>query len=45
MVVGYPGGGYNRRYYDLNIPGHQDYSQARFHLARGRARAPAMPIE
>ena len=36
VVAGFPGGGYNRRYYDLDIPGHQGYSQARFHLERGR---------
>ena len=36
VVAGFPGGGYNRRYYDLDIPGHQGYSQARYHLARGR---------
>jgi pimeloyl-ACP methyl ester carboxylesterase len=35
VVVGFPGGGYNRRYYDLDIPGHDGYSQARYHLARG----------
>jgi hypothetical protein len=36
VVVGYPGGGYNRSYYDLDIAGHDGYSQARYHLARGR---------
>lgn len=36
VIVGFPGGGYNRRYYDLDIPGHDGYSQARYHLARGR---------
>jgi hypothetical protein len=36
VVAGFPGGGYNRRYYDLDIPGHQGYSQAQYHLARGR---------
>ena len=36
VVVGFPGGGYNRRYYDLDIPGHDGYSQARYHLARGQ---------
>jgi hypothetical protein len=36
VLAGFPGGGYNRRYYDLAIPGHEGYSQARYHLARGR---------
>jgi len=36
VVFGFPGGGYNRRYYDLDIPGHPGYSQARHHLDRGR---------
>ena len=36
VIVGFPGGGYNRRYYDLDIPGHDGYSQARYHLARGQ---------
>lgn len=36
VVVGFPGGGYNRSYYDLDIPGHDGYSQARYHLARGQ---------
>lgn len=36
VVTGFPGGGYNRRYYDLDIPGRQGYSQARYHLARGQ---------
>jgi hypothetical protein len=36
VLFGFPGGGYNRRYYDLEIPGHPGYSQARYHLAAGR---------
>ena len=36
VVTGFPGGGCNRRYYDLDIPGRQGYSQARYHLARGQ---------
>jgi len=36
VLVGFPGGGYNRRYYDLDLPGHDGYSQARYHLAAGR---------
>lgn len=36
VVAGFPGGGYNRSYYDLDIPGHNGYSQARYHLERGR---------
>src|SRR5260370_1549199 len=35
VVVGLPGGGYNRRYYDLRIDGYSDYSQAAYHTARG----------
>jgi acetyl esterase len=31
----WPGGGYNRRYYDLQLPGRSGYSQAEFHAARG----------
>ncbi|KHK89086.1 alpha/beta hydrolase [Novosphingobium malaysiense] len=30
-----PGGGYNRRYYFLNIPGHEGYSEADYHVGRG----------
>ena len=36
VIFGFPGGGYNRRYYDLVIPGHDGYSQADWHLARGQ---------
>lgn len=31
----WPGGGYNRRYFDLQLPGRTGYSQAEFHVARG----------
>ena len=31
----WPGGGYNRRYYDLQLPGRPGYSQAEFHVSRG----------
>jgi hypothetical protein len=34
-LVGFPGGGYNRRYFDLRIDGHEGYSQAEFHTANG----------
>ena len=30
-----PGGGYTRRYYDLQPPGHTGYSEAEGHVARG----------
>jgi predicted alpha/beta hydrolase len=33
VLFAFPGGGYNRRYYDLPIPG--GYSQAAFHASRG----------
>jgi pimeloyl-ACP methyl ester carboxylesterase len=35
-VFGYPGGAYNRHYYDLEIPGRDGYSQARYHIGHGR---------
>lgn len=35
VVFALPGGGYGRRYYDLNLPGHNGYSQARHHTDRG----------
>jgi len=41
VLVGFPGGGYNRGYHDLDIPGHDGYSQARYHLARACAAAMA----
>lgn len=31
----WPGGGYNRRYYDLHLSGRSGYSQAEFHASRG----------
>lgn len=36
VFFGFPGGGYNRRYYDLQLPGHAAYSQAEFHAQRGQ---------
>ena len=30
-----PGGGYSRRYFDMNFAGHEGYSEARWHVARG----------
>lgn len=33
LLFAFPGGGYNRRYFDLAIPG--DYSQAQWHAERG----------
>ena len=35
MIFGFPGGGYNRQYWDLQIPGHSGYSQAEHHLRSG----------
>jgi alpha-beta hydrolase superfamily lysophospholipase len=35
VVVGLPGGGYNRGYYDLHLDGLDGYSQAEYHTARG----------
>ena len=32
---GWPGGGYNRHYFDLQLPGRAGYSQAEFHAERG----------
>lgn len=31
----WPGGGYNRRYYDLQLPGRSGYSQAEYHTGQG----------
>jgi len=31
----WPGGGYNRRYFDLQLPGRDGFSQAEFHVAHG----------
>ena len=35
VLFGFPGGGYNRRYFDLEIDGHPGYSQARHHAQHG----------
>src|SRR3954471_12030063 len=35
VVVATPGGTYNRRYWDLQPPGHTGYSQAEYLAARG----------
>lgn len=35
VFFGWPGGGYNRHYYDLQIPGRGGYSQAEYHVANG----------
>jgi pimeloyl-ACP methyl ester carboxylesterase len=35
VAFGFPGGGYSRRYWDIDEPGHIGYSQAEFHTARG----------
>jgi len=35
VIFGVPGGGYSRGYFDMQFPGHTDYSQARFHRANG----------
>lgn len=32
---GWPGGGYNRHYYDLQLPGRAGYSEAEWHAAAG----------
>ena len=34
-IFAWPGGGYNRRYFDLAIPGHAGYSQAEHHACHG----------
>ncbi len=31
----WPGGGYNRRYFDLQLPGRAGYSEAEYHVSRG----------
>jgi len=31
----WPGGGYNRRYFDLQLPGRNGYSQAEYHAGKG----------
>src|SRR5260370_15745189 len=38
VAIAMPGGGYSRGYYDLHLPGHSGYSQARYHTDRGWAR-------
>ncbi|MCW2527843.1 MAG: hypothetical protein JWM76_2703 [Pseudonocardiales bacterium] len=35
VAIGLSGGGYNREYYNLQIDGHEGYSQAEYHIARG----------
>ena len=35
VVFAFPGGGYSRGYYDMRFPGHDGYSQAEHHVARG----------
>jgi pimeloyl-ACP methyl ester carboxylesterase len=44
VAIAMPGGGYNRGYYDLQIPGHSGYSQARYHTDRGWALVACDPI-
>lgn len=36
VIFAVPGGGYSRQYFDLQIPGHADYSEAQHHAAHGR---------
>jgi hypothetical protein len=35
VIFGSPGGGYTRHYYDMAFPGHQGYSEARYHADHG----------
>jgi pimeloyl-ACP methyl ester carboxylesterase len=35
VIFAFPGGGYNRHYYDLDLPGHRGYSQAAHHAGQG----------
>lgn len=35
LVFAVPGGGYSRGYFDMRFPGHEGYSQAEHHAARG----------
>jgi pimeloyl-ACP methyl ester carboxylesterase len=35
VIFALPGGGYGRRYFDLQIPGHPGYSEADHHVERG----------
>jgi pimeloyl-ACP methyl ester carboxylesterase len=34
-IFALPGGGTNRHYYDIHLPGHEGYSEAEHHVARG----------
>jgi len=35
VMFGWPGGGYNRSYFDLHVAGAEGYSQAEFHAGAG----------
>jgi pimeloyl-ACP methyl ester carboxylesterase len=35
VIFGVPGGGYSRGYFDMHFPGHESYSEAEYHTARG----------
>jgi hypothetical protein len=35
VMFGWPGGGYSRRYFDLQLEGRSGYSQADYHVSRG----------
>lgn len=35
VIFAVPGGGYTRHYYDLQLPGHEHYSEAQYHRQRG----------
>jgi pimeloyl-ACP methyl ester carboxylesterase len=35
VAFGFPGGGYSRGYWDIQEPGHEGYSEAAYHCARG----------
>ncbi len=35
VVFALPGAGYNRRYFNLQLPGHEGYSQSEYHTAQG----------
>jgi alpha-beta hydrolase superfamily lysophospholipase len=35
VIFAFPGGGYNRHYYDLDLPGYRGYSQAAHHVGQG----------
>src|SRR5260370_36180995 len=34
-MFAFPGGGYSRGYFDINVRGHEDYSEAEHHVGRG----------